>query len=462
MRGTKVVVALGCILLSFVLAGSAPAQTLTGNFDVSPFLGLYVFEGNQDLDPSAIYGVSLGYHFNENWGLEAMVGYVDADADDVRVTRPATDPPWDPVVTRENPGDVNVWTYRLDGLYHFRGVSEKLVPYLAAGIGGIDIDEEVLDCDGTSFLVNAGGGLKYFLTKSWALRADARYVVTFDDRYNNAVATVGVTYLFGQEKAPCVDSDGDGVCDDDDKCPDTPAGMAVNEEGCPADSDMDGVPDYRDKCPGTPRGVRVDLDGCPLDSDGDGVPDYLDKCPGTPAGVPVDSDGCPKGSDGDGIPDYRDKCPGTPRGVVVDSDGCPIDSDGDGVPDYRDKCPGTPLGAPVNDVGCWVLKNVQFDFNKAVVKPKYFDRLDEAVMIMKKNPGMNVEIQGHTDNVGSQAYNQPLSERRANAVMEYFIGQGIDKSRLTAVGFGLKQPVASNDTPEGRYKNRRVQLKPIY
>jgi OOP family OmpA-OmpF porin len=208
--------------------------------------------------------------------------------------------------------------------------------------------------------------------------------------------------------------------------------------------------------------VRVDLDGCPLDSDGDGVPDHLDKCPGTPRGVPVDRDGCPLDSDGDGIPDYRDKCPGTPRGVVVDSDGCPIDSDGDGVPDYRDKCPGTPLGAPVNDVGCWVLKNVQFDFNKAVIKSQYFYRLDEAADVMKKNPSMSVEIQGHTDNVGSREYNLGLSQRRANSVMEYFVGQGIDKNRLTAKGFAFDDPVASNDTEEGRYKNRRVQLKPIY
>jgi OOP family OmpA-OmpF porin len=459
-----VLLAVGVILLSFAVAGNAPAQEMTGNFDVSPFIGLYVFEGNQNLDESVVYGVSLGYHFDENWGLEGVFGYIDAEADDdVKVTRGDREKPFTETVLRD-PDHVDVMMYRLDGLYHCREWGDKLVPYLAAGIGALDINDNLIEDDGTHFLVNAGGGVKYFWTNSWAVRGDVRYIHTFNDSddYNNAVATLGVTYLFGQDKGPCTDSDGDGVCDGDDDCPDTPAGIAVDENGCPQDSDMDGVPDYRDKCPGTPRGVRVDLDGCPVDSDGDGVPDYLDKCPGTPKGVAVDSDGCPRDSDGDGVPDYRDKCPNTPKGVVVDSDGCPIDSDGDGVPDYRDKCPGTPIGAPVNDVGCWVLKDVRFDFNKAEVKSQYFKKLDEAVVIMNKNPNMRVEIQGHTDSVGSQEYNQPLSEKRANAVMEYFVGQGVDPNRLTAVGFGLTKPVASNDTPEGRAKNRRVQLKPIY
>ena len=149
-----------------------------------------------------------------------------------------------------------------------------------------------------------------------------------------------------------LDSDGDGVPDDLDLCPDTPTGVVVDEFGCPLDADGDGVPDYLDECPNTPTGVMVDAVGCPVDSDGDGVPDYLDECPNTPAGVVVDAVGCPLDSDGDGVPDYLDECPNTPAGVVVDAVGCPLDSDGDGVPDYLDECPDTPIGVEVNEVGC--------------------------------------------------------------------------------------------------------------
>ncbi|MDY6843955.1 MAG: thrombospondin type 3 repeat-containing protein, partial [Thermodesulfobacteriota bacterium] len=148
------------------------------------------------------------------------------------------------------------------------------------------------------------------------------------------------------------DDDSDGLYNYLDKCPDTPEGVAVDDDGCPKDSDHDGVPDYRDKCPGTPEGVAVDVTGCPLDSDQDGVCDYLDKCPGTPEGIVVDDDGCPKDSDHDGVPYDRDKCPCTPEGVAVDDDGCPKDSDRDGVPDYRDKCPSTPEGVAVDAIGC--------------------------------------------------------------------------------------------------------------
>jgi len=256
------------------------------------------------------------------------------------------------------------------------------------------------------------------------------------------------------------DSDGDGVPNEIDACPDTPKGVKVDSRGCPIDSDGDGIPDYLDKCPGTPKGVEVDCDGCPLDSDGDGVPDYLDECPGTPRGIAVDSRGCPLDSDGDGVPDYRDKCPGTPKGVTVDSAGCPLDSDGDGVPDYRDACPGTPRGALVDERGCWVIGDTLFDFDKYVIKPQYYPLLDQVIGVLKKNPSLKVEIEGHTDNFGSQAYNEILSHRRANAVMNYLIQGGIDKKRLSAVGYDFSRPRASNENEEGRALNRRVQFRP--
>jgi len=144
------------------------------------------------------------------------------------------------------------------------------------------------------------------------------------------------------------DTDGDGVPDYLDSCSNTPpeAYSTIDQQGCPIDTDGDGVPDYLDKCPGTPKGAFgfVDKNGCLVDSDGDGVPDYLDECKDTPMGAKVDSVGCPLDTDGDGVPDYLDKCPDTPAAArgFVDKNGCPLDTDGDGVPDYLDLCPDTP------------------------------------------------------------------------------------------------------------------------
>jgi outer membrane protein OmpA-like peptidoglycan-associated protein len=201
-------------------------------------------------------------------------------------------------------------------------------------------------------------GCRYFVTDKIAVNLSLdQYIVPTDylddlkrgssnDTYSQL--NIGVSYvLFGKK-----DSDGDGVPDDADECPNTPSGVKVDSHGCPLDADGDGVPDYLDKCSNTPKGVKVDASGCPLDSDHDGVPDYLDKCPNTPKGVKIDAFGCPLDSDGDGVPDYLDKCPNTPSGVKVDASGCPLDSDHDGVPDYEDKCPNTPKGVRVDAFGC--------------------------------------------------------------------------------------------------------------
>ena len=229
------------------------------------------------------------------------------------------------------------------------------------------------------------------------------------------------------------------------------------------DSDGDGVPDYLDKCPNTPKGVAVDASGCPIDSDGDGVPDYLDKCPNTPRGVTVDASGCPIDSDGDGVPDTLDKCPNTPKGCKVDAVGCPIDSDGDGVPDCLDKCPGTAKGLVVDETGCVpagfkLVTDILFDTNKWEIKPEGKAELDKGVDFLMKNPQIKVEIQGHTDSTGTASWNATLSQRRADAVKKYLVERGVPADRLMAKGYGPSNPVAPNDTAEGRAKNRRVDF----
>jgi OOP family OmpA-OmpF porin len=159
---------------------------------------------------------------------------------------------------------------------------------------------------------------------------------------------------------------------------------------------------------------------------------------------------------------FLKKAPPKPAPVAVVVEKVVImDSDGDGVPDNLDKCPGTPKGAKVNKDGCWVIGNVLFDFDKYNIKPQYYHLLDEVAAVFVQNPGLRVRIEGHTDNIGTAAYNLKLSLRRANAVMEYLVKKGIAKERLRTEGFGFTRPVASNKTKEGRALNRRVQLTPV-
>jgi OmpA-OmpF porin, OOP family len=274
-----------------------------------------------------------------------------------------------------------------------------------------------------------------------------------------------------------MDDDHDGVTNDKDRCPDTPQGVAVDMNGCALDSDGDGIADYLDKCPGTPQGVAVDMNGCALDADADGVADYLDKCPGTPQGIIVDANGCPYDSDGDGVANYMDQCPETSPGVSVDTKGCSLDADADGVPDYRDACPDTPAGETVDAKGCsvpkatqsamvtetgtWLYEDIKFDSGSSNIKSGSYPVLAEIILVLNQNPNLKVEVQGHTDSAGSLALNNKLSGDRANAVMTYLTDKGVNPDQLSAAGYGPSRPLVSNDTAEGRARNRRVELKPL-
>jgi OOP family OmpA-OmpF porin len=170
-------------------------------------------------------------------------------------------------------------------------------------------------------------------------------------------------------------------------------------------------------------------------------------------------------ADGDGVIDSRDRCPDTPSGVVVDASGCPLDSDRDGVYDYLDRCPDTPRGLAVDQNGCPLpIKEsvsiellVQFDFDKAVVKPEYHEHLRGVANFLKTYPDTKITLNGYTDWIGTEGYNLGLSERRAASVKAYLVDKfGIDAARLKTRGYGESQPVASNETREGRRRNRRV------
>ncbi|MEA9355496.1 OmpA family protein [Bacteriovorax sp. PP10] len=139
-----------------------------------------------------------------------------------------------------------------------------------------------------------------------------------------------------------------------------------------------------------------------------------------------------------------------------------LDSDDDGVKDPEDRCPSTPIGSKVNSIGCSVEEkatmtiNVEFGSGKSTLAPKYNDHMKEVATFLKKYSEVNVQIEGYTDNTGSEKKNIALSQARANAVMNALVKQGVAKSRLTAKGFGPADPIADNSTAEGRQTNRRV------
>ncbi|HWB64067.1 MAG TPA: DUF5723 family protein [Chitinophagales bacterium] len=288
------------------------------------------------------------------------------------------------------------------------------------------------------------------------------------------------------ESHGCPDKDGDGVPDDKDKCPEIPGPVELN--GCP-DMDSDGIIDIEDSCP-TEKGL-AQFHGCP-DRDSDGIPDKLDECPDQ-FGL-AKFNGCPD-RDSDGIPDKLDKCPDVPGlaehhgcpdtdkdGVYDDEDrcvltpgpvenqGCPWpDRDGDGVPDKDDECPDV-FGVPENH-GCpklekkeietvkYAFENLEFETGKDVIRTRSFPSLNALAKLLVEKPNYGLRIEGHTDNVGTDAKNLILSQKRADAVKNYLIKKGVDGAKLDAFGYGASKPIASNDTPEGRQKNRRVEMK---
>lgn len=226
-------------------------------------------------------------------------------------------------------------------------------------------------------------------------------------------------------------------------------GLADSHNRYAVDGAKGGVKNSAGGCWVTANGIQEKMEACGdiilVDTDGDGVTDDKDQCPDTPRGAPVDANGCPLDSDGDGVPDYMDKCPGTRAGVKVDGNGCEI------------------MMKPMAKVENVVIDNILlFDFDSAELKSGAADVLDNSYAKFKgKDAVRSVIITGHTDSSGPDAYNQGLSERRANAVRDYLISQGADAGKLEARGAGESQPAFGNDTKAGRSMNRRVEFQVI-
>jgi len=362
-------------------------------------------------------------------------------------------------INRKNDSDLIYYSldanikYDLDGLVGkiFGGTSPYFNPFIYAGGGYSSLDSR------GEGMFNYGWGFNVWLSETVGIVYQTGSKESFADNVpSHYQHSLGVVFRFGG-----VDTDGDGIYDKEDACPEVAGLKEFN--GCP-DSDGDGIKDGDDSCPNV-AGLAT-LNGCP-DADGDGIADKDDMCPndkGTKA-----NNGCPD-TDGDGVVDKDDKC-ATVAGPKANG-GCPWpDTDGDGVLDKDDNCkneagPASNNGCPepvISDVAEAKMgefaKTILFNSGRSSFKAGVSEKLDGIVKIMQEFPKATFTVGGHTDSTGSKKINDGLSQKRAEAVMNYLTSKGVDPSRLSAKGYGSVNPIDSNDTRAGRANNRRVEIK---
>jgi OmpA-OmpF porin, OOP family len=440
IRPALALAALAAMFLGAPTSGRAQNVELT----ITPYAGKTTWSKHVNIERKPIFGVSVGALMRGRVGIEGTVGTVSSNT-----LRGST--PWISDATTGPSEDVKSLQYGADVLYNF--LTSEFTPYLAGGWRHYKFTVGP-DADQTSYSYNgfdAALGARYNFTSFLGVRGEVRDVMF---RFKSPPAsdppaevlthsvyyTVGLQLTLGHKRpAP-------------PPPPPAPVTIIMPAEPAPAppppvDSDGDGVVDSQDKCPGTPAGAIVDANGCPLDSDGDGVYDGLDKCPGTPLGAIVDANGCPKDSDGDGVYDGLDKCPDTPPGVRVDKDGCPI------VVNERE--------TELLDTGKITARDIHFATAKWDILPQSYTSLDDIGKILGQWPQLRIEIGGHCDARGSDAYNLDLSNKRAHAVLDYLLAHfdKIPREQYTAVGYGERVPVSDNKTVEGMAMNRRVEFK---
>ena len=333
----------------------------------------------------------------------------------------------------------------LEGSLHLRAFKDDktLNPFLTAGVGVGNYWKNT----GIAGYAPLGLGLQLNLLDETYIFLQGNYRLSFDkDKLpNNLFYSLGFTQALTspRRERPVVtvpipvvedtDRDKDGVHNNDDECPDAAGTSAM--KGCP-DGDNDGVADKDDRCQGIAGSKKYQ--GCPIpDKDNDNLNDEVDKCP-----------------DVAGVARYN---------------GCPVpDSDNDGLNDEEDKCPA--VAGTTSNHGCPEIKketiekvnlaarNIYFLSGKDVLQKKSYTQLSNVAAILKSDNTLRLHVTGHTDNTGSDAVNDALSAKRAIAVKEYLINQGIEGERITTLGMGSSQPIADNATAAGRSKNRRVEM----
>jgi len=501
------------VLAVFLLQGpSAPgtARSEPGgvHVNITPFIGYGTWAKEVNLDDNLTYGARLGLGFGRRLGVEGYYKWMKTN------TIYGTGDSLFTADSRSPQTDQSISGYGADLLLSLFP-SSRVDPYLLGGWHEEAIESDVTSAKTFQNGFEFGGGIKFGLSSMAALRLEARDKLwNFDSppvpdppgdkNEPNWFYSAGIQISLGGSGK---DADKDGVSDGKDTCPDTPRGALVDASGCPLDADGDRVPDGIDQCPNTPSGATVDARGCPSDADGDGVPDGIDQCAGTPAGTVVDARGCLADADGDGVPDAADKCANTPAGTKVDGAGCPVDSDQDGVSDGLDQCPNTPAGTRVDSRGCsldsdndgvqddkdlcpntqagvkvdpvgcpitlteWetqlldkgtvTTREIHFETAKWNILPESQPVLDDIGTILIQWPRLRIEVGGHCDSRGAEAYNLDLSQKRAQSVLDYLLQKfpQIPREQYVAKGYGESKPVASNKTAAGMAKNRRVEFK---
>lgn len=368
------------------LAIAAPAADGEGQIYITPSWNFVDDDPDRGVDDDPGFDLTVGYTYTERWTVEAF-----AHAAELSSLIPANG---------EDHFEVG-----FNGLRVFN--RDSLVsPYLLAGISNLNIETDS-GRDTHYAAASVGAGVLFSTSDRLGFRFQWRMRSQIGgESLNDDIYSIGVQVALGEKRTKIVDSDGDGVAD-----------MA-------------------DRCPNTPAGTPVDSRGCELDSDGDGVADSADQCPNTPAGAAVDANGCERDDDGDGVKNSADACPNTPAGANVDVRGCQIKA-GDVIE----------------------LPGVNFETNSDRLLPGAEAVLAEAAATLARNPDLAVEVAGHTDSDGSAAYNESLSERRARSVRNYLVERGANGDNLSVRGYGEAEPVADNGTREGKAANRRVELR---
>jgi outer membrane protein OmpA-like peptidoglycan-associated protein len=482
MRRLPVVAMAMVSALACWAASPTPARAEVAGFhvNITPYAGIMSWADQTNAENKALYGGRLGLMFGKRLGIEGSYGRSNTET----LEDGGGGAPW--VTTAASPVQDLTFTHIAGDLVLNLLPDSKINPYLQGGWSSHEFEPE--DSTGNESKrdnFNVAAGLKIHFTPKVALRLEARDMIyswsddeqaagASDETQHSLAFTGGLQFSIGGGMS---DADNDGVADNKDDCPATPTGALVDLRGCPLDADADKVPDGIDQCANTPTGATVDAQGCPTDADGDGVYDGIDACADTQKGCTIDAKGCPLDSDQDKVCDGLDQCASTPVGATVDANGCPTDADGDGVVDGLDKCASTPAGARVDKDGCPIEvtrrvmemldkgviteRELLFDTAKSTIKPESEATLQALCQVFQQWPTLQIEIGGHTDARGSNAYNQKLSEERANSVQAWFQANcsGATIANFTAKGYGEGTPVAKGATAEAYAQNRRVEFK---